>query len=160
MDGTWFARIEAEHRAGNVTRGERDVLRALGRLLALGDDMPSEARLASEAACSRRTVQRGKARARELGLLAWERRFAGQRLRRELPCAYRAATPTRAVVRRERQAGALKVVQGNLLRSVQAQIAALPAVTPELRALWAARRAGGGRVLPSPARGALATLLW
>jgi hypothetical protein len=122
MDGEWFTRINAERRAGNLTRAEADALRAFGRLLAVGDDAPSEARIASEAGCSRRTVQRAKVRARTLGLLAWERRFLGAGLRRELPCRYRAGMPSGPVVRRERQ----KVQAGTerlLRRSVQAQLA-------------------------------------
>lgn len=143
MDAEWFARLDAECRAGNLTRAYRDALRTLGRLIAMGDDMPSEARIADDAACSKRTVARAKAKARELGLLDWERRFdnAGG-LRRERPCLYRAERPTTSVVRRERQPGPRKiqVTDKGLNRSVLAQLAALPTVTPGILALQAARR--------------------
>jgi hypothetical protein len=115
------------------------VLHALGRLIAMGDDMPSEARLASEAGCGRRSVQRAKTAARSLGLLAWERRFAGAGLRRELPCAYRAETPVAPVVRRERQADK-RVQESGFRRSVEAQIAACGAITADNRRLWEHRR--------------------
>jgi hypothetical protein len=149
MDGTWFHRLEAERRANNLTRAEADALRAFGRLLAIGDDAPSEARIASEAGCSRRTVQRAKVRARTLGLMAWERRFLGAGLRRELPCRYRAGMPVGPVVRRERQRGG-RVPESKIRRSVQAQLAALPPITPALRALWEARLAGAGRRVSAP----------
>lgn len=148
MDGEWFTRINAERRACNITRAEADVLRAFGRLLAMDDDVPSEARIASEAGCSRRTVQRAKVRARTLGLLAWERRFAGAGLRRELPCRYRAGMPAGPVVRRERQSGGRrqKDIERGLRRSVQQQLAALPVVTVDLLAMRReARRAGLAR---------------
>lgn len=141
MDAQWFHRLEAERRAGNITRAEADALRAFGRLLAVGDDAPSEARIASEAGCSRRTVQRAKVRARTLGLMAWERRFLGAGLRRELPCRYRAGMPAGPVVRRERQKGG-RVPESKIRRSVQQQLAALPVVAVDLLAMrLAARRA-------------------
>src|SRR3954468_365604 len=141
MDAEWFARIEAEHRAGNLGRAERDVLRALGRLLAVGEDEPSEARLVSESGCSRRTVQRAKAKARELKLLDWETRHqrTDGRVRR-LPCRYRAEMPVHAVSCVKRHGGAGKVREEGMLRSVRAQIAALPPVTPEMLAIQHARR--------------------
>ncbi len=161
MTSAWFQRIAAERRAGNLTRAEADALRAFGRLLAMGDDAPSEARIANEAACSRRSVQRAKIRARALGLLAWERRWARGRagdergtkqgmrqgLRRELPCRYRAETPNAPVVRRERQNGARKILstERGLRRSAEAQIAACGPITPALLALWEARRLGLAR---------------
>jgi AraC-like DNA-binding protein len=139
MDGTWFHRLEAERRAGNLTRAEADALRAFGRLLTVGDDAPSEARIASEAGCSRRTVQRAKVRARGLGLMDWERRFLGAGLRRELPCRYRAGMPAGPVVRRERQKGRAGT-ERLLRRSVQAQLAACGPVTADLLRLWEERR--------------------
>ncbi len=139
MDDTWFQRVDLECRARNLTRGERDVIRALGRLMLMGDHAPSEARLASEAGVSKRTVSRAKARARALGLLAWDRRHAGAGLRRELPCAYRAEAPAGPVVRRERQKGAGQSLSTER-RGIEAQIAALPPVTPGLLALWERRR--------------------
>lgn len=140
MDAEWFARLEAERRAGNLTACERDVLKALGRLLAMGEDTPSEARLVSESGCARRTVQRAKARARVLNLLEWDRRFALDGTRRvELTCRYRGEMPAGPVTKRERQNGARNQKE-MLRRSVEAQIEALPPVTPELKALWEARR--------------------
>src|SRR4051812_6656325 len=150
MEHTWFTRLEAERRAGNLTRAERDVLSALGRLLAMGDHTPSEARLASEAGCSRRTVARAKAKGRALGILGGERRFdSAGGLRRERPCVYHAETPQQPVTRRVCQRGK-RVPESNIKRSIQQQLAALPPVTAELRALWEERLSGGGRRVSAP----------
>ena len=145
FDDTWPRRLDCERRAGNITGDRARVLLVLWRCCIRGDDMPSEARLADLAGVSKRTVCRAKAAGRALGLLAWERQWAVlDGLRQERPCSYRVETPTAPVVRRERQAGARSVStskEGRPTRTARQQIAALPPVTAELQALWAARRA-------------------
>ena len=145
LDDSWPRRLDCERRAGNISGDQERALRALWQCCIQGDDAPSEARVANLAGVSKRTVARAKVTGRALGLLAWERQWAVlDGLRQERPCSYRVKTPTAPVVRRERQAGALPVrtkeVRGPT-RSAQQQMAALPPVTAELQALWAARRA-------------------
>lgn len=123
-------RLDLERRAGNISGDQARALAALLALVLGGDYEPSEARIASEAGVSRRTVQRAKATGRALGLLAWDRQWRVEDgLRRERPCAYRVEEPTGPVVRRprrERQAGARTVPL-----SVERQLALLPVPTAE-----------------------------
>lgn len=148
LDDSWPRRLECERRAGNISGDQERALRALWQCCIQGDDAPSEARVASLAGVSKRTVARAKVTGRALGLLAWERQWAMlDGLRQERPCSYRVETPTAPVVRRECQSGkpsgSIREARGPT-RSVERQIAALPPVTVELQALWAARTASYG----------------
>lgn len=151
LDDTWPTRLENERRLGNVPGDQALALLELWRCCTRGDDTPSEARVADLAGVSKRTVSRAKATGRALGLLAWERQWAVvDGLRQERPCSYRVEVPAAPCVRRERQSGA-RPGSISKARSVQQQLAALPPVTDELRALIAARQA---RFSPSRAIGA------
>ena len=78
MSGAWFSRVEREFEAGNLTRAQRDVLKALGRFTGCRFGVfPSHAFLAARVKCCVRTVQRALQAARELGLVRW----AAQRVR-------------------------------------------------------------------------------
>ena len=78
MSGAWFSRVEREFEAGNLTRAQRDVLKALGRFTGCRFGIfPSHAFLAARVKCCVRTVQRALQAARELGLVTW----AAQRVR-------------------------------------------------------------------------------
>jgi hypothetical protein len=78
MSGPWFSRVEREFEAGNLTRAQRDVLKALGRFTGCRFGIfPSHAFLAARVKCCVRTVQRALQAARDLGLVTW----AAQRVR-------------------------------------------------------------------------------
>jgi hypothetical protein len=78
MSGAWFSRVEREFEAGNLTRAQRDVLKALGRFSGCRFGVfPSHAFLAARVKCCVRTVQRALQAARDLGLVQW----AAQRVR-------------------------------------------------------------------------------
>ena len=71
----WTARVWREFRAGNLTRGARDVLLTLRTFRGAGGlCVPSHATLALRARCCVRTVQRALAQADALGLLRWVER--------------------------------------------------------------------------------------
>jgi DNA-binding transcriptional MocR family regulator len=64
-----------EFRAGNLTRGYRDVLLTLATFRGAGGLIcPSHATLAERAGCSVSTVQRALAMAAQLGLVSWSER--------------------------------------------------------------------------------------
>src|SRR5215469_13999230 len=65
----WFSRVYREYEAGNLTRGYRDVLLALGRFDGPVGIFPSHRTLAARARCGIRTVQRALQAARRLGLV-------------------------------------------------------------------------------------------
>lgn len=156
LDDTWPRRLEDERRCRNIPGDQSRALLELWRCCIRGDDMPSEARVANLAGVSKRTVARAKVTGRALGLLLWERQWAvADGLRKELPCSYRVEMPAVPCVRRECQSGALPRSTGKTrrpTRSVQQQLAALPPITAEMRALVAARQA---RFSPSRATGAI-----
>ncbi len=144
LDDTWPTRLDNERRLGNIPGEQARALLELWRCCIRGDDMPSEARVASLAGVSKRTVSRAKATGRALGLLLWERQWAVvDGLRQERPCSYRVEVPAVPCIRRERQSGAragsISKASGPI-RSVQQQMAVLPPITVELQALWAARQ--------------------
>jgi hypothetical protein len=140
----WRQRVELERRNNNITPKGELVLVAIWKRALRGDGEPSEAAIAAEVGCNRRTVQRAKQRGRALGLLEWDRqqtRDERGRLKQERPCAYRITTPTQPL--RERQFGARKGTtkqEGLRSRSVAAQIAALPVPRQALEAIRAERR--------------------
>jgi len=148
LDDTWPRRLDNERRLGNIPGDQARALLELWRCCTRGDDMPSEARVASLAGVSKRTVSRAKATGRALELLLWERQWAVvDGLRQERPCSYVVEVPAAPCVRRERQSGARTGSTSRAsgpTRSVQQQLAALPPVTAELRALIAARQAKYG----------------
>ena len=148
LDDSWPRRLDCERRAGNITGDRARVLVELWRCCTRGDDMPSEARLADLAGVKRSTVQRAKQDGRALGLLDWDRvrHYVGN-LRRDKPCSYRVQMPVASVVRRKHQIDARagsKAKASGPTRSVERQLAAMPPITVELQALWAARRARYG----------------
>ena len=52
MSGPWFSRVEREFEAGNLTRAQRDVLKALGRFTGCRFGIfPSHAFLAARVKC-------------------------------------------------------------------------------------------------------------
>jgi AraC-like DNA-binding protein len=68
--------LNAHHRGGGITRAARDVGEALLRRLGTdGQCDPSHDTLATDAACSARTVRRATARMHTLGLLRWQQRL-------------------------------------------------------------------------------------
>ena len=69
----WFSRVYREFEAGNLTRGYRDVLLALGRFDGPVGIFPSHRTLAARARCGIRTVQRALQAARRLGLVEMDR---------------------------------------------------------------------------------------
>ena len=158
MDATWHSRVENERRVGNIPHGQALALRALGRLMMMGDAEPSEARIAAEAGVSLRTVQRAKQTGRGLGLLEWCRQFAtADGLRQEKPCAYRPEMPAAPVVRRDRHSGGRKkeVKNKQMQRSIEQQLAACGgASTGEQLARREAHKAAvrAGLVQPLPPR--------
>jgi DNA-binding transcriptional MocR family regulator len=91
----WTNRVWREFRAGNLTRGYRDVLLTLRTFRGAGGlCFPSHATLADRAGCSPSTALRALQLARSLGLVSWaERRVrAGWRWLRSSN-AYRLETP-------------------------------------------------------------------
>lgn len=76
------ARLRDLRNAGWLTANRRDVLAAIADLTLAGDDMPTTAKIAVYAGTSPRTVRRGLADAKSLGLLVVETQFhmiAGKR---------------------------------------------------------------------------------
>lgn len=72
---SWTTRIWREHRAGNLTRAERDVALTLATYRDRGGiAWPAHATLAARVRCSVRTVQRALAQAQRLGLVRWTAR--------------------------------------------------------------------------------------
>lgn len=71
----WTTRVWREHRAGNISRTERDVLLTLRTFRGAGGTMhPSHATLADRARCSSRSVIRALQQAQRLGLVSWAER--------------------------------------------------------------------------------------
>ena len=154
----WTRRIWQEFHAGNLTRAARDVLLTLHTYSRDGSPAwPSQVTLGDRAQCTARTVRRALERARDLGLVSWtERRVkAGWRWLRTSNL-YRLLLPAEPVVasprttghwvrRGERKKNNQAQEQGERagprspLRSIEAQLAGLPAVTAEMHAACAAR---------------------
>jgi hypothetical protein len=75
MPTNWTARVWQEFRAGNLTRGARDVLLTLKTYRGHGGSIhPAHATLAERARCHPVTVWRALQAARELGLVQWTER--------------------------------------------------------------------------------------
>ena len=75
LSNPWRDRVWQEFRAGNLTRGYRDVLLTLATFRGAGGLIcPSHATLADRAGCSVSTVQRALAMAARLGLVSWSER--------------------------------------------------------------------------------------
>ena len=71
----WIARVWAEFRAGNLTRGARDILLTLRTYRGAGGLIcPGHQTLAERARCSISSVQRALKQADGLGLVAWAER--------------------------------------------------------------------------------------
>jgi hypothetical protein len=71
----WTTRVWQEFRAGNLSRGQRDVLLCLHSFRGTGGvAWPSHATLADRAKCCTRTVARALAQAQALSLVSWAER--------------------------------------------------------------------------------------
>lgn len=67
----WYARVETEFQAGNLTRTWRDVLRALMTFRGKDGIRPSQESIAKRAGCSDRTVRRALTQAKQLDMAWW-----------------------------------------------------------------------------------------
>jgi hypothetical protein len=117
MSEPWAARVWAEYRARNLSRGQRDVLLCLRTFRGPGGvAWPSHQTLADRARCCVRTVQRALTAAQSLGLVDWsERRFrAGWRWLRSSN-RYRFAVPEGPIL----AAPWLKPTTGHFARRVE-----------------------------------------
>ena len=138
----WAHRLDCDRRTGALSGDCARVLNTIHRLVLMGDDCPSETRIAAEAGQSRSTVQRAKKAGRRLGFLDWERRRVREgNLLRDRPCRYALRMPTRPAdpSRRERQKEARqetldKTTGIEPTRTVAQQLAALGVTDPALQA--------------------------
>lgn len=138
----WAHRLDCERRLGALSGDCTRVLNTIHRLILMGDDCPSEARIAAEAGQSRSTVQRAKKHGRRLGFLEWERRRVRVgNLLRDQPCRYVLRMPTAPAdtSRRERQKEARqeklnKTTGMEAPRTVAQQLAALGITDPAVQA--------------------------
>jgi len=94
----WTDRLNDETLVGNLTTTERDALLATRSLILGGNPTPTQYQIAHRGGCSRRTVQRAHARARELGLMATIAQFDGARGRRSAN-RYRLQQPRGPVIK-------------------------------------------------------------
>jgi len=74
MPASWTTRVWQEFRAGNLTRGYRDVLLTLATYGHGGSIHPSHETLAERVNCHASTVLRALQAARDLGLVRWSER--------------------------------------------------------------------------------------
>lgn len=138
----WAHRLDCDRRVGALSGDCARVLNTIHRLILMGDDAPSEARIAAEAGQSRSTVQRAKKAGRRLGFLDWERRRVRVgNLLRDLPCRYVLRMPTAPAnsSRRERQKEARqeklnKTTGIEASRTIAQQLTALGITDPAVRA--------------------------
>ena len=109
----WTTRVWQEFRAGNLSRGQRDVLLCLHTFRGTGGvAWPSHATLADRAKCCTRTVARALAQAQALGLVSWvERRFRAGWRWLQSSNLYRFMTPSGPTLEVLRQPKVVRVAQ-------------------------------------------------
>ena len=140
----WTDRLIDEQLAGNLTPAFRDVLLATRSLRLNGNAAPTHHQIAHRAGCSRRTVVRAHARARELGLLATNAEFNGKRGLRSAN-RYRLQQPSGPVIKlRQAWRTPKRILPFQLPYCTRARQIQPPKRTPEEQIRLLLNGAGGG----------------